>query len=524
MFTTYLCTVSRSTCTPPNSSGTCPEGHQHRSTNFLRPSKHSINNPPIPAVIRSFTDSKLHVVAKSLGFLCHVHIRISRSIPTFYTRPRYLTESERDRLEEFINDIHYSARYSDDHYEYRHVMLPKAMLKAIPKDYFDPDTGCLKILHEEEWRGLGITQVFFGMATLRDSRPRATHFAVQAGEGLRTVSNAKDGKWTASEARVRYKIRKRHASAECTKARHTRTGDSWHYIRCAGHEADGIHAYRTFTLIMTSSSYNIMSLIALFSQNALRYEPGPFIQHVASTGSLYITMASPLPLKPLCTGLTASFLLNLPFGHIRSHYTDKFTVPWFLAIHAPVPLVVMIRKKLMSEVAVKRLGGRWVVLGMSLAAGVGGQLIGGKFGVRKNANHPAVCGNYGMFGGIHVGERHPRWRHVIDYGRMIIWNNTWRSDPLFSSVYIGTPRSSVYQARSSPYSTCSGFIASSDHLGARDWPYDSARYHYTAVSRPCLALRREQAVHFFCSAQYRAERRYEHHSPSPPHSERHQHL
>ncbi|ODQ55541.1 hypothetical protein SAICODRAFT_186793 [Saitoella complicata NRRL Y-17804] len=95
-------------------------------------------------------------------------------------------------------------------------------------------------------------------------------------------------------------------------------------------------------------------------------------------------MASPLPLKPLCTGLTASFLLNLPFGHIRSHYTDKFTVPWFLAIHAPVPLVVMIRKKLMSEVAVKRLGGRWVVLGMSLAAGVGGQLIGGKFGVRKS--------------------------------------------------------------------------------------------------------------------------------------------
>ncbi|BFZ61945.1 Cyclin-dependent kinases regulatory subunit (Cell division control protein cks1) [Saitoella coloradoensis] len=73
-------------------------------------------------------------------------------------RPRYLTESERDRVEEFINDIHYSARYSDDHYEYRHVMLPKAMLKAIPKDYFDPDTGCLKILHEDEWRGLGITQ------------------------------------------------------------------------------------------------------------------------------------------------------------------------------------------------------------------------------------------------------------------------------------------------------------------------------------------------------------------------------
>lgn len=43
-------------------------------------------------------------------------------------------------------------------WETRHVMLPKQMLKAIPKDYFDVETGTLKILHEEEWRGLGITQ------------------------------------------------------------------------------------------------------------------------------------------------------------------------------------------------------------------------------------------------------------------------------------------------------------------------------------------------------------------------------
>jgi len=41
----------------------------------------------------------------------------------------------------------------------RHVMLPKDMLKAIPKDYFDTETGTLRILHEEEWRSLGITQV-----------------------------------------------------------------------------------------------------------------------------------------------------------------------------------------------------------------------------------------------------------------------------------------------------------------------------------------------------------------------------
>ena len=93
--------------------------------------------------------------------------------------PRLLTEAERDRVEEFIESIHYSSRYakyggeveiacaypgsfhrySDDNYEYRHVQLPKEMLKKIPKDYFDPSKGTLKLLWEEEWRGLGITQV-----------------------------------------------------------------------------------------------------------------------------------------------------------------------------------------------------------------------------------------------------------------------------------------------------------------------------------------------------------------------------
>lgn len=32
------------------------------------------------------------------------------------------------------------------------------MLKAIPKEYFDGNRGTLKLLWEEEWRALGITQ------------------------------------------------------------------------------------------------------------------------------------------------------------------------------------------------------------------------------------------------------------------------------------------------------------------------------------------------------------------------------
>ena len=74
-------------------------------------------------------------------------------------QPRMLTEAERERLEEYIDAIHYSSRYSDDEFEYRHVQLPKEMVKRIPKDYFDPSKGTLKLLWDEEWRGLGITQV-----------------------------------------------------------------------------------------------------------------------------------------------------------------------------------------------------------------------------------------------------------------------------------------------------------------------------------------------------------------------------
>ncbi|MCJ1255385.1 Cyclin-dependent kinases regulatory subunit (Cell division control protein cks1) [Lignoscripta atroalba] len=72
--------------------------------------------------------------------------------------PREVTDRERERLEEFGESIHYSAKYYDDEFEYRHVQLPKPMLKAIPKEYFDPSKGTLKLLHDQEWRGLGIIQ------------------------------------------------------------------------------------------------------------------------------------------------------------------------------------------------------------------------------------------------------------------------------------------------------------------------------------------------------------------------------
>ncbi|CAG8918037.1 unnamed protein product [Penicillium salamii] len=73
-------------------------------------------------------------------------------------KPRLLMENEREKLDEFVDSIHYSARYNDDKFEYRHVQLPKNMLKKIPTEYFDSAKGTLKLLWEEEWRALGITQ------------------------------------------------------------------------------------------------------------------------------------------------------------------------------------------------------------------------------------------------------------------------------------------------------------------------------------------------------------------------------
>jgi len=73
-------------------------------------------------------------------------------------RPRLPTDEERLLLKEFQESIQYSEKYCDNENQYRHVHIPKNMLKVIPKDYFDREKGTLKLLWEDEWRGLGITQ------------------------------------------------------------------------------------------------------------------------------------------------------------------------------------------------------------------------------------------------------------------------------------------------------------------------------------------------------------------------------
>ncbi|KAA6377135.1 MAG: putative cyclin-dependent kinases regulatory subunit 1 [Streblomastix strix] len=47
------------------------------------------------------------------------------------------------------DEIFYSERVTDDAYEYRHVIIPKELVKRVPKDHF---------MSEAEWRALGICQ------------------------------------------------------------------------------------------------------------------------------------------------------------------------------------------------------------------------------------------------------------------------------------------------------------------------------------------------------------------------------
>lgn len=48
------------------------------------------------------------------------------------------------------DQIDYSDRYCDDVFEYRHVILPREIAKRLPKP--------MRLLTENEWRGLGVTQ------------------------------------------------------------------------------------------------------------------------------------------------------------------------------------------------------------------------------------------------------------------------------------------------------------------------------------------------------------------------------
>ncbi|KAI8828980.1 cyclin-dependent kinase regulatory subunit CKS1 [Chytriomyces cf. hyalinus JEL632] len=58
-------------------------------------------------------------------------------------------EQKAKDISDHEEDIMYSARYSDDHHEYRHVNLPREIARWVPQG---------RLMTEQEWRGLGVKQ------------------------------------------------------------------------------------------------------------------------------------------------------------------------------------------------------------------------------------------------------------------------------------------------------------------------------------------------------------------------------
>ena len=53
----------------------------------------------------------------------------------------------------YPDEIEYSEKYADDLYEYRHVMLPKALYDDMRQSKMSR-----RLLSEDEWRSLGVQQ------------------------------------------------------------------------------------------------------------------------------------------------------------------------------------------------------------------------------------------------------------------------------------------------------------------------------------------------------------------------------
>jgi len=69
------------------------------------------------------------------------------------------------------------------------------------------------------------------------------------------------------------------------------------------------------------------------------------------------------------------FLLNLPFGYWRGG-VRKFSPPWFLAVHVPVPLAIGLRYA-------AGMGFRLATLPVYVAAFFGGQAAGARWRRRR---------------------------------------------------------------------------------------------------------------------------------------------
>lgn len=69
---------------------------------------------------------------------------------------------------------------------------------------------------------------------------------------------------------------------------------------------------------------------------------------------------------------------NIPFGAWREHF-DKFSLGWFVAVHATIPFIALLRKGVVMP--------RWAIL-LTITGALAGQTIGSRLERRRLAAQP----------------------------------------------------------------------------------------------------------------------------------------
>jgi hypothetical protein len=90
---------------------------------------------------------------------------------------------------------------------------------------------------------------------------------------------------------------------------------------------------------------------------------------------------TPMTMSRLWVAAIAVFVINLPFGFWRAG-VKKFSFPWFLAVHAPVPMVIAVR-------LIAGLGWHLVTFPVLVGAFFAGQIVGGKLSGWWKGDAPA---------------------------------------------------------------------------------------------------------------------------------------
>jgi ABC-type glycerol-3-phosphate transport system permease component len=72
-------------------------------------------------------------------------------------------------------------------------------------------------------------------------------------------------------------------------------------------------------------------------------------------------------------------IVSIPCGYIRQNF-PKYSIMWWVLIHLPIPLIVLLRIKA---------GLNWHFIPLTLGSSVAGQIIGGAVNRRRKQNAKA---------------------------------------------------------------------------------------------------------------------------------------